>query len=124
MRRVPAILLLSVFSFSLIGPALFADADSNLPACCRRGGKHHCAMMAMDSDVPSGPAVSAQATKCPFFPKGGAVLPHSGAVLLADAQPACVAMRSQPAGPAPATTGYRPSFNRSHQQRGPPIPLS
>ena len=40
MRRVPAILLLAVFSFSLISPALFAsETESNLPACCRRDGK-------------------------------------------------------------------------------------
>ena len=37
MRRVPAILLLFVVGFLPIAPALLVDAESTLPACCRRG---------------------------------------------------------------------------------------
>lgn len=71
MRRVPAILLLFLFSFSLFGPALFVDGESNLPACCRRDGKHHCGMMSPEmtgmADSPlSGPAVDAPRARCPF----------------------------------------------------------
>src|ERR1700743_3776323 len=45
MRRAQALLLLGLFSFALISPALLAaDPDSALSACCRRDGKHHCAM--------------------------------------------------------------------------------
>jgi hypothetical protein len=124
MRRVPAILLLAVFSYSLIGAALWADADSRLPACCRRDGKHHCAMMNMDQGAAEaqspGLAVRAVTTRCPFFPKGGAVLPHSGAALLTGAPPARVAVLYQMAAPAQAAAGYRFSFDRSHQKRGPP----
>lgn len=124
MRRVPAILLLALFSFSLIGPALWADADSRLPACCRRDGKHHCAMMNMDQDAAqaqsSGLAVRAATTRCPFFPKGGAVLPQSGAALLAAAQPARVSVLFRMAVLAEAAAGYRFSFDRSHHKRGPP----
>jgi len=29
-------MLLAVFGFPLIAPAVFADAESNLPECCRR----------------------------------------------------------------------------------------
>jgi hypothetical protein len=42
-RRFAAILLLALFSVSLIEPGLMADV-SKLPACCRRGGQHHCTM--------------------------------------------------------------------------------
>ena len=122
MRRVPAILLVFVFSFSLIGPALFVDAESNLPACCRRDGKHHCGMTDRDmAETPSsGAAVDALRAKCPFFPSGGAVLPQPGAALLAASQPAGISIVSQIAAPAQAEAGYRISFNRFHQKRGPP----
>ena len=44
MRRVAASLLAVVFSFTLIASDLMlADSTSQLPSCCRRGGKHHCA---------------------------------------------------------------------------------
>jgi hypothetical protein len=48
MRRVPAILLVFLFGFSPIASALFVDDQSNLPACCRRDGKHHCGMTDRD----------------------------------------------------------------------------
>ena len=46
-------LLLALFSFSLISPAVLAsDADSKLPACCKRNGKHHCdAAISTDQEV-------------------------------------------------------------------------
>ena len=126
MRRVPAILLVFVFSFSLIAPALFADAESNLPACCRRDGKHHCGMTDRDmAETPSsGAAVDALRAKCPFFPNGGAVLPQPGAALLAACHPAGISIVSQIAAPAQAEAGYRISLNRAHHKRGPPTLLS
>jgi hypothetical protein len=126
MRRFPAILLVFVLSFPLIAPALFVDAESNLPACCRRDGKHHCGMMAQDmTETPStGPAVDALRAKCPLFPNGGAVLPHSGAALIAASQFAGVLIAGQIAKPVDAKAGYRISFDRSHPKRGPPSLLS
>jgi len=122
MRRVLATLLVSVFSFSLIGPALVAGGNSDLPACCRRGGQHHCAMMDMDSaPAPSsGPAVKANTPKCPYFPKGGALLPHSGAALLAASQSVSLASPGRLAIHSRAEAGYHLSSSRSHQKRGPP----
>ncbi len=129
MRRVPAILLVFLFSFSLIAPALFTDAESHLPACCRRDGKHHCAMVdMMDRGMaempPSGPAAGALRTRCPFFPNGGAALPHSGGALLATSHPVGISTLIRIAAPAHAEAGYRISFNRSHHKRGPPSLLS
>ena len=125
MRRVPAILLLFLFSFSLFGPALFVDGESNLPACCRRDGKHHCGMMSPEmtgmADSPlSGPAVDAPRARCPFFPNGGALLPHSEAALPASSQAAATATVSQFATAAQVEAGYRTSVSRSHPKRGPP----
>jgi hypothetical protein len=68
LRRLSAILLLALFSFSLIAPALVADADTSLPACCRRAGKHHCAMAGTSGgQSSSGPAFAAGG-RCPYFP--------------------------------------------------------
>jgi hypothetical protein len=127
MRRLLAALLVSVFSFSLIGPALIGDADSSLPACCRRGGQHHCAMVDMDQDAAaseSGPVLKAHADKCPYFPKGAALLPHSGAALLAASHALLAIPLSQLTAQSQAEGGYRISLGRSHQKRGPPALLS
>jgi len=43
MRRFLASALLLLFSFLLTSPVILAldkDADANLPACCRRAGRH------------------------------------------------------------------------------------
>ena len=66
MRRILAILLSAVFSFSLISPSVFAtDQDSKLPSCCRRNGKHACQMPASQSESSSDAAV--RSNRCPFF---------------------------------------------------------
>jgi hypothetical protein len=48
MRRFLAITLFAVLTMPVVLPLVAspADAESLLPACCRRNGKHHCAMMA------------------------------------------------------------------------------
>jgi hypothetical protein len=126
MRRAPAILLVFLFSFSLIAPALSVDAESNLPACCRRDGKHHCGMMARDmADAPSsGLFADAPPMRCPFFPGGGAVVPEAAPALLAASQPTGIAIVIQIADQAQAEAGYRISLSRSHHKRGPPTLLS
>jgi len=126
MRRVPATLLVFLFSFSLIAPALSVDAQANLPACCRRGGKHHCAMMDRDmAEAPSsGVAIDTLRVKCPFFPNGGATVPECGPALLTASQTAGVAVVSLIADRTRTEAGYRISLSRSHHKRGPPILLS
>ena len=67
MRRALAILLVTVFSLPLIAPALASTPDdSQLPACCRRGGKHHCAMAMEMGIIPSRFHVVSE--KCPYSP--------------------------------------------------------
>jgi hypothetical protein len=78
MRRTWAMLLVALFSFSLISPTLLAsDSDSNLQACCLRNGKHHCAMLASHSS--SAPGV--QRARCPSFPTAKGVPTHRTAGL-------------------------------------------
>jgi hypothetical protein len=75
MRPALTSLLLAVFSFPLIAPVLLANSASDLPSCCRRNGKHQCAMVGMADrgGLPAGPTVQATRPKCPLFPKAGFV---------------------------------------------------
>src|SRR5215467_14052504 len=61
MRRLVAILAVAWLSISLIAPMLFAaGAESNLAACCRRNGQHHCA-----SHHETGSGNGWQTARCP-----------------------------------------------------------
>jgi hypothetical protein len=120
MRRVAASLLL-LFSFSLIAPALAADPESNLPACCRRGGKHECQLRGASHSS----GVAFEAAKCPFFPgaRGVSAQPQSGApvtVIAANNAP----VRSYVVAHAQTVSFLRISFSRSAQKRGPPALLA
>ena len=48
MRRLAASLLLSLLCAGLTLPLLQAQG-ADVPACCRRNGKHHCAMLPPDN---------------------------------------------------------------------------
>ncbi|MGA2574883.1 MAG: hypothetical protein ABSH24_02560 [Bryobacteraceae bacterium] len=127
-RRVPAILLLFVVGFLPIAPALLVDAESTLPACCRRGGKHHCGMsdreMADMADTrPSGAAMDALRASCPFFPRGGGLAPNPAAALLGTYRPTSLSTISQAVSPAQTEAGYRWAHT-SYPKRGPPSLLS
>jgi hypothetical protein len=123
MRRVSAILLIAMVSFSLISPAVFAlDANSKAPACCQRGGKHHCTLTAAQSESSSGP--SAQPVRCPFFPTAISV-PASRTVGLPRISQAVFAeLISHPAFCPETDALCRSSYSRAGQKRGPPTFLS
>jgi hypothetical protein len=121
-RRSWAIVLLAVFSFSLIGPAVFASPDAKLPSCCTRGGKHHCSSMSGDArESSSGPSVTETRQRCPYYPTGSAVPVHSYAALRESSQVFFAALISHPANHAQTEARYRTSFSRSRQKRGPPV---
>ena len=92
MRRALAIFLLAVISSPLVAPLLQADTASDLPACCRRDGKHHCAMASMADEASSAtPAFTQFHPKCPLFPRVG-VLPADSKTGLAAATLSLAAM--------------------------------
>lgn len=134
-RRVPAIVLLVLFNFALIGPVWIGDADSraNLPACCRRDGKHHCAMsqgamseQAMSQAMmprESGPALSAN-TKCPLYPAATATTAQDATPLTVSMAQSAISYIVRAAGTTQNEAGYRISFSRARQKRGPPALLS
>ena len=125
MLRIVAAWLIVVFSFGLIAPALSADPESQLPACCRRLGQHRCSAM-QDSDRDSMPGTHASAVpvKCPFFPASAAVAPFHGNVRLTSITHAGVSLSDgRSARRVQTITLYRASFSRLRQKRGPPISI-
>ena len=122
-RTIPirslASLLIAAFSFPLIAAVTLADTASKLPACCRRNGKHHCAISTGGTPA-DGPAVTASQTKCPLFPGTSVVPVGSKTILLSavqrvGAQPLC--------GFTSADSSHHPPHIASRgaiQKRGPP----
>jgi len=72
LRKVLSIALLAVFGLPFLLPlfTLSASAEMNLPACCRRGGKHHCMMSASERAKMEGSQVAVHAPEeaCPCCP--------------------------------------------------------
>jgi hypothetical protein len=111
-RRVLASLLLVLFSFSLIAPALFAsDTDSKLPACCRRNGKHHCGL-ATGSGF--------HAARCADFPSVNAIPASQTAALPGLSRSAFIALIIQPGNSSRLEARSRISYSQAGQKRGPP----
>jgi hypothetical protein len=116
MRRFAAILVVIGISFSLILPAvLAADAQSNLAACCRRGGQHHCTQQ----ESGSGPAW--RADKCASFPGVKALPGQRAAAGLPAAAVIFASLASHPSVHAQTQALCRISHDRAGQKRGPPL---
>jgi hypothetical protein len=118
MRRAMAILMVAFFSLTLISPALFAsNKDSNLPACCRRSGLHHCTA-GNQADSSSGPAL--QQGRCPVYPSARAVpvsRTNGHAKVFAAVDSPLV---SYPSSRPQTQALYRASLGRAGLERGPP----
>jgi hypothetical protein len=68
MRRALSSILIAIFSLPLILQAISVNPAPTLPACCRKGGAHHCSMA---GDSGSGPRAAQQ--RCPLFPQPGTI---------------------------------------------------
>jgi hypothetical protein len=123
MSRITSIALLLVFSFSLIAPllALGQTADANVPVCCRRNGKHHCAMSMAESTAANQTRtlVGAPPEKCPYCPSSMATTGHAplafaaASTVLGTTDTLTVVL-------AQTESKWRISRDRSRQKRGPP----
>ena len=124
MRQALAIFLLVLFSFSLISPTVSAGFAAKLPVCCRRDGKHHCAMTNMgdlQESPSSGLALRAGQPRCPNYPTTGAVPTQSQTVQLKGSQAISPLIPSHRAIQEQTETHLHLSLNSSHPKRGPPI---
>jgi hypothetical protein len=127
-KRALASFWLSLFGFALLLPAFSGGGDSDLPACCRRDGKHHCAMMeitdmAASDASPASPELRSVPPRCPLYLKHEA-LPVG---LETVAAPAVSAIGQQ----VICDRAWQPVENprsvildSSSQKRGPPNPLA
>ena len=119
MRRVVATLLLFIFGSALIAPMLFAsDPESKLPPCCRRNGKHHCAMMGSPAESSSGPAL--QASRCAAFPMAAGVAASPLVSLPAVSQTSVPLPITRPVLRPQTQSLSRSSVRGGRQKRGPP----
>jgi hypothetical protein len=119
MGRASALLLVAVFSFSLISPALVAsDANSKLPTCCRRNGAHHCAITTEQSESSSGPAL--RAGKCPSYPTSQIALKDRTVSLSGTPRLLLASLSSLRFSSLRTQSLGRSSYSRAGQKRGPP----
>ena len=115
-------LLVALFGFAPISPLVLAsDADSRLPACCRRGGKHSCAMMASQPASSSGPTL--QAARCVSFPPAQAIPPGRTVSLRGVSRAIFAGLVSHPASRSQTEAVYRVFYRRAGQGRAPPNSL-
>jgi hypothetical protein len=123
MRGAVSFLLMAVFGFSLIAPAaLPSDTESNLPACCQHGGKHHCALMASRAASSAGPSL--RAAPCALFPAAKASPATRTVSAPAISQAVFAALMGHPASRPQTEALCRISYSRAGQKRAPPTPLS
>jgi hypothetical protein len=118
-RRFPAILLLALFSFSLLSPVSGSDSDANLPACCRLAGKHHCAMRMDGGDSQSGPGFRANG-KCPLYPSVVFSFGGFSALHLSPAASSVIPDKGRTLRTQSVQSILHTLRARSHQKRGPP----
>src|SRR5689334_16987774 len=108
-------LLLTAFSFTLIGPAAFAPrGDRTLHACCRTNGKHHCTL-ATGHDNPQSPAF--QTGRCPWFGVQQTMPPVRAEAVIRPSQAIFAAIVSHPTARPQVEAMGRLSWDRSSQKR-------
>jgi len=123
-RKLIAITLLAVFGLPFASPlfALTPRSESELPACCRRNGQHHCMMsMAGRNQLESHEAAfSAPSEKCPYCPAAILSLHHSVGFVPPTRQAIYAGLASHPAGVEQTECKRRISRDRARSKRGPP----
>jgi len=123
MRRASAISVVAAICFSLIAPLAFVSPESNLPACCRRHGAHHCAMAMDASASTTQPSFRPVLQRCPSFPIATATSGGACAFVKDSTTPFALAV-SHPSKRPQTEAFYGISFSRSRLKRGPPALLS
>jgi hypothetical protein len=118
-----AVLLMVTLSSALAAPlfAFSTKREGNLPACCRKNGKHHCMMLAMAMD-PSMKQVAAFGERCSHFPKATTAVGNT-IVFIPTTAVFYAEILSHPARSPQTEAHYRISFDRARQKRGPPLQI-
>ena len=95
-RSIIALVLLGI-GLPWLLPLVAANDDSRLPPCCRRNGKHHCAMMDtyLRLRASGTPTFTAPPMRCPLYPRQPGLAQVRGPqnAALPQTQPAMVKVR-------------------------------
>jgi hypothetical protein len=121
-----------ILGLPMISPLFAMEGDAgNLPACCRRDGKHHCMMMAgmmmsssdgasVSSNPGTQPTVAIVTERCPYGPQGLPGAMHRDWTL--DTASAVFAgLMAHPSGSPQTESKRRVSSVRARHKRGPPV---
>lgn len=124
LRKLLAITLLAFFGLPFASSllALTPRGESNLPACCRKNGKHHCMMSMAErrSSMGDSPVFSAPLDKCPYAPAAFLGSTHWTMSGVPSRQIFFADLVSHPTAFAQTESKLRISRDRSRQKRGPP----
>lgn len=127
MQRLLSLCLFAATLLPLLTPllAVGAAAQSGVPACCRRGGRHHCMLMGGDATVSEDGQHHVRAPRevCPYQQRALAAGHHERVATSAPPTSMMVALY-EPDALAQVECLWRISFDRSRQKRGPPSLLS
>jgi len=110
----------------MIAPALTTGAmgQSTLPACCRRGGQHHCQMSPevralLMHELDGSTRIGAPPEQCPYRQRSLAAAHLQTPTPGASTSYAALSLH-EPSAAEQAECLRRISFDRSRQKRGPP----
>jgi hypothetical protein len=124
-RRAATATLIIVLALPGLLPLWTADSESSLPACCRRDGGHHCAMLGgmAPSSAAQDATFRAASGQCPYQ-KALAAVHVRGALFPGPSAGLCAADLSHPGIQIPTCASNLIPNGRSHQKRGPPLTMS
>jgi hypothetical protein len=124
LRKFLAITLLAVFGLPFVSPllAMTARSEANLPACCRKHGKHHCMMSAVERDgLNDGtPAFTAPLERCPYAPAAILGTHHPSKLASLSWQMIHADFATYAVGDADTRSKLHIACDRTHCKRGPP----
>ena len=118
-RRLLSIGLILLHGLAPLALLLPASAESRLPACCRRHGAHHCAMMGQMMQAASSATSLRAPSRCSEFPTGSAAA-TAPIDALSPTVTAVMPILAQPQSPADAEANARLSQIRTRSGRAPP----
>jgi hypothetical protein len=119
LRRTFASLLLCLLTIPAIVQTVTATAGADLPECCRRDGKHHCAMDSTSAQA-DGPSLSAFQQKCPLFPRASTAASSAPSVLYVPSPGAIAPQTVTSALHESSQAAATAFFGSSVLKRGPP----
>jgi len=124
LRKLLAIALLAVFGMPFASSllALTPKREANLPACCRRNGRHHCMQSTGHDARLTGdkPGFSAAAERCPFMASPAPAVPNHESAGVLPGRAIFAGLMRHPAVYAETPALWRIHGDRTHQKRGPP----